>query len=89
MKDTRNLKELKKIGLRFKRESGCECCGELEPYSATLNYDCTDWCLPCCCACACDIELTDEEVKLIEQEQYRLQIKHYKNRIKELEELLE
>jgi hypothetical protein len=66
----------------FVETAGCECCDELEPYSAMISDGNTYWCLDCWEADKDDIP--KKVLKEILQKVKEAKIKYHQDKIKEL-----
>ena len=67
--------------INLEQDCWCEHCGPLEPYTATLSVDFTDWCMDC--ALASEF-ITQEEVKQIIEREKKEKIEYFEMRIKDL-----
>ena len=66
--------------ISFSEDAWCEHCGKLEPYSAVIGDECTQWCTVCQDA---NYGLPKELLEEIEEKEVAAKILYYAKKLKE------
>lgn len=74
--------------VKFDKESECEHCGVLPPFTATLDDDCTHWCMDCANHHD-NFQMSKEEWKAVNVYEQMLQMNYYKEQYESLFKHLE